>query len=88
MTIPDMTKENLERYVSHGCHPGGFLYAVLTNDLIGSVANADKFNREALVETVAYIYKALPHTCWGSKEKVTAWMQKKAEERALQNSEE
>ena len=43
-TIPEHTKGALDRYVDHGLEPGGFLTAVLTNDLFGAVARADSEN--------------------------------------------
>jgi len=66
--IPDHTKAALDRYVNDRILPGGFLIAVLSNDLFGAVGRADSQNLAALGDIVKYIYNELPSGCWGSKE--------------------
>lgn len=70
----------LVRYVEHGIEPGSFLTAVLENDLAEACARADMHNRRKLYEWVYYIYNECPGECWGSPEKVEAWIKKKEEE--------
>jgi hypothetical protein len=72
--IPSITRENLDEYVKRGRYPGGFLEAVLTNDLFGAFGRADTGNLEAIPLLVKYIYNRCPHLCWGSKEKMEQWM--------------
>lgn len=72
--IPAHTKMALNNYVENKYSPGGFLWAVLSNDLFGAVGLADKQNREALSEIVSYVYNYLPSNSWGSEEKVRAWL--------------
>ena len=67
-------KETLERYVSDRCPTGGFLYAVLCNDLTQACAKADMRNQRMLFDIVTYIYNNIPSICWGSPEKVDAWL--------------
>ena len=67
-------KESLERYVDDHIEPGGFLRAVLENDLRESFGRADEGNRLELFNIVMYIYSELPAICWGSKKKVDGWL--------------
>ena len=66
--IPQYTINAIRSYVENGIIPGGFLKAVLTNDLFGAFAHADSSNKEALSEICQYIYNEIPANCWGSKE--------------------
>lgn len=77
--IPAHTKEAIIRYVKYGLHPGGFLEAVICNDLKGAVTRADAWNQEKLVNIVAYFYNFCPSGCWGSRENMEAWMEQKTE---------
>lgn len=66
--IPQHTLDSLNRYVQHRIMPGGFLFAVLTNDLFSAVSRADSQNLEALPEIVQYIYNKIPSDAWGSRD--------------------
>lgn len=72
--ISESTKDSLDRYVNHRIQPGGFLTAVLSNDLVGAVGRADSFNKKVIPEIITYIYNQLPSNCWGSSEKVQDWL--------------
>lgn len=67
---------SLDRYVKHGVPTGGFLKAVLSNDLLESVSRADSGNLSVLPEIVLYIHNHLPSGCHGSRERVQMWIQK------------
>ena len=69
--IPEHTENAIERYVNERIPPGGFLTAVLSNDLAGAVARADMYNREALSDIVQYIYNRVPASAWGSPKAVS-----------------
>jgi hypothetical protein len=71
--IPRSTKESLTAYVLFARPVGGFLYAVLTNNLRESVNNGDLENLRGLPALVAYLFNMVPMSCWGSNEKVSAW---------------
>ena len=75
--IPLHTKEQIDDYVENKMPPGGFLYAVLTNNLIDSVGKADHTNLFCLKDIVKYVYNDIPSTCWGSPEKVEEWLNPK-----------
>jgi len=67
--------ETLNRYVNNKIPTGGFLHAVLSNDLMGACAKADNINRHRLVEISSYIYNNLPMDSWGSPEIVSKWLE-------------
>lgn len=64
----------LRRYVEDGTPPGGFLRAILANDLMGACAYADDDNMRNLPAYAAYVYNELPSGCHGSHEIVTRWI--------------
>jgi hypothetical protein len=68
--IPSHTKAALDRYVNQKYLPGGFLMAVLSNDLFGAVGRADSENLAALPDIVKYVYNQMPANSWGSQELV------------------
>lgn len=68
-------------YVEHGYIVGGFLTAVLENDLSRAVTRADAQNLRNLPAYVMYLNSHVPASCWGSKEKVAAWIKKHADDR-------
>lgn len=69
-------QDAMDRYVNDHIPPGGFLTAVLSNDLKMAVAQADVFNRKMIPEIVEYCYNEIPSSCWGSPEAVEAWIEK------------
>ena len=73
--IPSHTKAVIDRYVRDHCPTGGFLYAVLTNDLFEAVARADEYNRECLSDICEYIQTHIPSIAWGNPEKVRQWLE-------------
>jgi hypothetical protein len=64
----------LNRYFTDHIETGSFLRAVLENDLRGACARADVVTRWALFQVVTYIELMAPKECWGSPEKVKAWL--------------
>lgn len=74
MRIPIHTLESLNAYVETGRPPGGFLMAVLTNDLMGAFAQADLDNMDALGPITSYVYNRIPGAAWRSKKTVKEWI--------------
>ena len=72
--VPLHTISSIDRYVEHHLQPGGFLRAVFENNLREALGRADSINRESLFDIVAYIYNECPFNCWGSPERVSAWL--------------
>lgn len=66
--IDNFIKDSLKRYVERGIEPGGFLTAVLENDLMGAMGRADAINRANLHNICRYVYNELPSHIWGSRE--------------------
>jgi hypothetical protein len=72
--VPQRTIDSLRRYIEDRIQPGGFLLAVLTNNLVASFMRADEGNCIALKDIVAWVYHQAPSTCWGSREAVHEWL--------------
>jgi hypothetical protein len=72
--IPDDVRQTLALYVEHRIQPGGFLTAVLENDLREACGRADDECRECLFDIVCYIYNELPAACWGDRGAVHRWL--------------
>jgi hypothetical protein len=65
----------IRRYVDHHIETGSFLRSVLSNDLRGACQlAADVGTRWALFELVTYLEEEIPPECWGSPERVAAWL--------------
>jgi hypothetical protein len=69
--------DRLEAYARDANPPGAFLRAVLENNLFGAVELANRQNSLILPQLATFVYRELPAACWGSPEKVTAWIQAK-----------
>lgn len=63
--VPQRTLTKLMRYVEYRESPGGFLTAVLANDLQQAVALADSGNLAALKPICQYVFNQLPRSVWG-----------------------
>lgn len=72
--IPDYTLEGFRRYVNTRTPTSGFIRACLENDLTQAYHRADDNNLPAIPAIVNYMYNELPGPCWGSPEKVKAWL--------------
>jgi hypothetical protein len=67
----------VERYMEHGIPPGGFLTALLANDLIRAAGAADDINGQLLKEWASWLYNCAPPASFGSREAVASWMQQR-----------
>ena len=76
-TVPDYMVGALRDYIENYVPVGGFLTAVLQNDLTEAVGRADDHNTANLPAYVSYLYNNAPRDCWGSPERVTAWLAKR-----------
>jgi hypothetical protein len=69
-------------YVVYGCSPGGFLTAVLANDLMAAVAASHPVNTVVGIKDLCgWISNELPKQCFGNYDVVDAWRQLSNEER-------
>jgi len=71
--IPTVILANLIDYGKNGTPLGGFLEAVVTNDLAQAVFRADVDNLPVLKEILWFVWNEMPHGCHGSKEIVEEW---------------
>lgn len=64
--------DSLERYLNDRIPTGGFLEAVLSNDLMGAFNRADSSNLRNMENIMRYMYNHFPRGYWGSREVVRA----------------
>ena len=72
--IPPSTADAVMEWVVYRTPPGGFVKAVLCNDLAEAVGRADSGNLRALPDTVKFLYNWVPSACWGSLENYNKWV--------------
>ena len=65
--------EAILEYAENGTPAGGFVTAVLENDLAGAFARADLGSRAGLADIVRFVHYEIPHKAHGSREAVSAW---------------
>lgn len=75
--VSDFMQEKLNDYIEFGTPVGGFLQAVITNNLQRAVQYADETNLRNLPAFVAYLYNHAPRDCWGSPGAYNYWMSRK-----------
>ncbi len=80
-TLP--LKHSIDMYVDHGVPVGGFLEAVITNNLKEAVGRADAVNIHRLNVYVMYLYNECPMGCWGSPENYRGWIDMHARAREI-----
>lgn len=78
--VPHHLRDSLLRYVNDHRRPGGFLTAVLENDLAAAMARGDEDSRAGLYAIVCWVYNETPIACWGSPAEVKAWLERVPEE--------
>jgi hypothetical protein len=72
--IPAHMRGAVIRYLENGIPPGGFLTAVLSNDLMGAFAKADDENATAMRGWAMFVHNHMPTGAHGSPDKVRAWL--------------
>lgn len=77
--IPEYMRESLTLYVEEHVMPGDFLQAILENKFVEAVARADYNNVANLPAYANYLYNHIPFICWGNKERVQNWVNRKDE---------
>ena len=80
--IPINVAEGLARYIFDQCPTGGFLKAVLSNDLKEAYARADAGSERSMGAIVRVLYNHTPLACQGSPEIVQAWLAAKVDDDA------
>jgi len=75
--LPNDLIETLTAYRDHGRPTGGFLQAVLENNLMEAMGRADHINRHMLFDICQWVYDYMPSVAWGDRERVTAWIKQR-----------
>ena len=73
--VPDHIRGSIVNYFEHGLCPGGFVTAVLANDLLRAVQSADFENRKHITSIAQWIFNNAPVGSTGSRERVQAWIE-------------
>jgi hypothetical protein len=71
--LPEHMREGAKMYVEHGRLSGGFLTAVLENNLVEAFGKADGINSISMENWVRWLYNDAPMNSWGSPEAVSEW---------------
>jgi hypothetical protein len=72
--LPPHIRAGFKSYIEDHRLPGDFITACLENSLSGAFGTADEINRPRLYDIVSFLYNEAPSECWGSREKVKAWV--------------
>jgi len=75
MTDLAKLQSSLRLYAEKHVPLGGFLEAVIANDLWGAVGRADRESLAHLRQVVEYVWNELPSACCGSRERYRAWIE-------------
>ena len=73
--IPDHTQSALTKYIEQGIPTGGFLNAVLRNNLADAMATADTFNMYYLKDIVTWVWNHALSNSWGDTPTINAWLE-------------
>ena len=73
--IPEHMRAGAKAYIENGVQPGGFLTAVLSNDLVMAWYHGDDINRKAMGGWAKWLWqREIPRKCWGSKRAISDWV--------------
>jgi len=72
--VPVTLQDGLVQYCAARRPMGGFLTAVVRNDLAGAVGRADPVSMVALAGIIQFLHNYAPAPCWGSPIIVDAWL--------------
>ena len=74
--LPAGVQSPMQQYIRYGLHPGGFLYAVIVNDLRRAVEYGSAENLKTLPDIVQWLIEHAPAECHGSPGLVEMWQSK------------
>ncbi len=72
--VPPNLHGGIVHYILHRIGTGSFLGAVLCNDLTEAVLRADPITLRGIGQLVRWLHFNAPGDCWGTPEKVRAWL--------------
>lgn len=70
----ELLDQGIELYLMHGYEPGGFLQAVLANDLFLAASRADYNNKQNLASIAQTVYHNMPAGSIGNYDLVRDWL--------------
>ncbi len=73
--IPSHFIAGLERYLAFGIHPGGFMRAILSNDLVDVINRADADALSCLRPLSLLVFDCIDTRAWGTRQRVDEWME-------------
>lgn len=73
--VPAVLQNQIKNYVKHGVPPGGFIKAVICNDLRGACMHGEAESVGAIAHIVAWFVNRAPALCWGSNVNYMTWCQ-------------
>ena len=73
MPIPQCIKEAFIDWALNAHPKGGFVTAVLENDLVRAFTKADSLNRTMMLEIVTWMVSNMPSASYGSVKNVKEW---------------
>lgn len=72
--IPEHTRNALLRYARNHIKAGGFIEALVSNDLMNAVGRADSVHKPIIGECVLWLMNQAPSGCFGSAAKYDEWI--------------
>lgn len=72
--VPAHLQGGMLRWLVLGTEPGGFMRALLTNDLMRVYDRADELSRAAIGDLTVFLYNYAPSGSWGSSENFKSWV--------------
>lgn len=72
--LPEHMRDGARRYVEHHIRPGGFLQAMLADNLPRALACADEENAASVGRWQRWLVEECPPEAWGSVEKMESWL--------------
>lgn len=72
--VPSHMRKAIADYVLYGHHTGGFLAALLSNDLMTAATKADFENLRSLADWARFLHNYTPANCYGSREQYEHWI--------------
>ena len=74
--MTEQSQEFLYNYFVYGLEPGGFMTAVLSNDLYGASARADFVNTKLMAQYAQWLVNRAPYGSYGDQDTVRGWLRK------------
>jgi len=74
--IPEHMRYGVKEYIEDGVPQGGFLAAMIQNNLKETFIRADDINRMSIGGFVEFFYRFAPISCWGSQANYDTWIER------------